>query len=123
MSGERLDPRIGQDGGKAPKVCAVSGQSVRGKHQEQRALRDGYYYAVLVKYKGREPEGLHTELLALLPPPEPVIEAVSGDVAEVLSDEAAASLPDAVVEELPFAVEAAPENESPAPSRRKKGTD
>jgi hypothetical protein len=74
------DARIGHPNGKEPTVCAVSGQSVRGRHQEQHQLRSGFYYSVLAKFKGRIPPTRHAELMAVLPPePTPAPEPESAD--------------------------------------------
>jgi len=95
MSNE-LDARLGKHGGTEAKVCAVSGQSVRGRHHNTYALRDGYYYRVLAKYVHKIPTGLPAQMLALVPTapeaaPEVVLEDLAPDEANQPNEDTAAA--------------------------------
>jgi hypothetical protein len=44
-----MDERIGKHGGAEPKLCAVTGQEVPGKHSSHYSIGEGYYITILEK--------------------------------------------------------------------------
>lgn len=66
-----MDERIGKDGEFEPMYCAITGQTVRGRHAQTIGLRDGYFFRVLSKASQDNVSVIKSELMALLPSTKP----------------------------------------------------
>lgn len=66
-----MDERIGKDGEFEPMYCAITGQTVRGRHAQTIGLRDGYFFRVLSKASQENVGSIKSELMALLPSNKP----------------------------------------------------
>jgi hypothetical protein len=64
---QKVDPRLGKTGEFEPKVCAVTGQKVQGRHAQTVHLRDGWYFRFLSKCNWVDVAKLRGELSAVIP--------------------------------------------------------
>lgn len=66
---KQVDPRIGLYEHYDPKVCAVTGQLVMGRHHSTLRIKDNYHCCILskVKLSYEDTQKLKDELLNLIP--------------------------------------------------------
>lgn len=65
------DPRIGVVGQSEPRVCAVSGRPIKGKHALTHHIGSGFYVRVLSQYDHQWSNALDAELRLVVTPVDP----------------------------------------------------